>query len=96
MLREENQYYPCVGCGYCCIRQTCTFGVQLHPESWDRTCPELFWDGGRYRCRLLMDGDPRGDFYRDLLQAGQGCRSHGNPWRRDVRPREGEKAPEDY
>ncbi|MCX7635646.1 MAG: hypothetical protein N2Z74_07875 [Syntrophales bacterium] len=95
-MREEWERYPCVGCGYCCIRRTCAYGISLHPQGGEQACPELRWTGRRYVCRLMERQDGMGAFYRDLLKAGQGCRSHANPWRQDVRCRDGEKAPEDY
>ena len=82
----------CVGCGYCCIRNTCAFGVALHPDAGDRNCPELEWTGSRYVCRLMAPSHPLADFYRHELQSGGGCRSFNNPWRQEVRQRTSEEA----
>ena len=92
MLREDAVKVTCVGCGYCCIRNTCTFGVALHPEERERICPELEWTGSRYTCRLMAPSHPLADFYRRELQAGGGCRSFNNPWRRDIRQRKEDEA----
>jgi hypothetical protein len=82
----------CVGCGYCCIKNTCTFGRYRHPEAEGRRCPELFWNGKRYVCRM-MDLPRMGDFYRDQLQVGDGCASYLNPWREEVRERREDEIP---
>ena len=86
MIREIV-YRPCTGCGYCCITQTCTFGVSLHPEALGERCPELQWTGERYICRLMTVKGRMGDFYRMELRCGNGCVSSANPWRGDVRER---------
>jgi hypothetical protein len=91
VLRNPVEKKTCLGCGYCCIRNTCAFGVALHPHDRDRICPELEWSGKRYVCKL-MGTHPLADFYRQELQTGGGCRSFNNPWRRHVRPRTEEEA----
>ncbi|HOD35087.1 MAG TPA: hypothetical protein PLR20_05490 [Syntrophales bacterium] len=85
MIREIVTW-PCVGCGYCCVARTCTFGVSRHPEALDRVCPELQWNGRRYICKLMQIEGRTGSFYRMELRCGNGCVSQ-NPWRRDVRER---------
>jgi hypothetical protein len=87
MLRTDEEHRPCVGCGYCCIRQTCTFGIQRHPDAVGRICPELEWNGKRYLCRAMKAPGTMTTFYRELLQAGLGCRSYLNPWRKEVKVR---------
>ncbi len=87
MIRTVEHSWTCVGCGYCCIRQTCTFGRQRHPEATGRLCPELAWNGSRYICRMMTLPDRMTAFYREQLQAGLGCRSYCNPWRNDVKKR---------
>ena len=79
--------HPCVGCGFCCVTRTCTFGVSRHPEARDRVCPELHWNGHRYICRLMQIEGRMGQFYRMELRCGNGCVSSQNPWRADVRER---------
>jgi len=91
MLRDPVERKTCVGCGYCCIRNTCAFGVALHPHDRDKICPELEWIGTRYVCKLMGD-HPLADFYRLELQSGGGCRSFNNPWRQNVRPRTNEES----
>lgn len=86
MIREEKNW-PCIGCGYCCIRHTCTYGIQRHPHAGEEICPELEWNGKRYVCRVMTLPGGMNDFYREQLQAGLGCRSYNNPWRKDMRPR---------
>lgn len=95
-IRENILNHRCVGCGYCCFRQTCTFGLILHPEAKDRVCPELRWNGSRYVCRLVEMSGSLGTFYREYLKVGQGCRAYANPWRKDVRCRDSEKPPLQY
>jgi hypothetical protein len=73
------------------MRNTCAFGVALHPHDRDKVCPELEWAGARYVCKL-MGAHPLADFYRRELQSGGGCRSFNNPWRQNVRPRTDEEA----
>ena len=85
MFVEPRMPVPCVGCGYCCLLKTCTFGKQMHPGIEGR-CPELDWNGGRYVCRI-MDLPRTGDYYRMELRAGAGCVTAWNPWRDDVRER---------
>ncbi len=87
MIRQTEQKSSCVGCGYCCMRQTCTFGRQRHPRATGDVCPELTWNGKRYICRMMTLSDRMTAFYREQLQAGLGCRSYCNPWRSDVRER---------
>jgi len=74
----------------------CTFGRYRHPEAAQNgeRCRELYWSGKRYLCRM-MDLPKIGDFYRGQLQVGDGCASHMNPWRDDIRERrDDEIAPE--
>ena len=92
MLIEDRKVRPCVGCGYCCVNQRCTFGVAKHPEAQSGLCPELEWTGGRYVCRLMMPPCDIADFVKRELRAGEGCVSFENPWRRDVRQRTREEA----
>jgi len=92
MLIEDRKVRPCVGCGYCCVNQRCTFGVARHPGAQSGLCPELEWTGGRYVCRLMMPPCDIADFVKRELRAGEGCVSFGNPWRRDVRQRTREEA----
>ena len=87
MLRKPVEKQSCVGCGYCCIRNTCSFGVAKHPQDLDKTCPELSWTGTRYTCKLMAADNKLADFYRRELLAGGGCRYFNNPWRQDVRKR---------
>jgi hypothetical protein len=87
MLREPQEKIPCIGCGYCCMRNTCTFGVALHPDRREEPCPELEWNGRRYVCRLMARPGRMADFYKSELQSGGGCRSFENPWRQEVRER---------
>jgi len=88
---EASEYHTCVGCGYCCIRNTCTYGLHRHPDARGRQCPELVWTGQRYICQMMDLPDNMGVFYRELLQAGRGCRSYLNPWRHDIKRRNGDE-----
>ncbi len=86
MFTEPRIPKPCVGCGYCCLKKTCTFGAARHPGSEEGRCPELYWNGSRYLCRV-MDLPRTGDYYRMELRAGAGCVTSLNPWRVEVRER---------
>jgi len=92
MLRDAVEKVPCIGCGYCCIRNTCTFGVARHPKDREKICPELEWTGIRYICRLMAPANKLADFYRSELQTDGGCRSFKNPWRNDIRERKENEA----
>ena len=89
MPEKLSEDHACVGCGYCCIKNTCTYGLYRHPDAQYRKCPELEWTGQRYVCRMMNLSGSMGGFYRELLQAGRGCRSYLNPWRKDIRERHG-------
>lgn len=92
MLIEERKVWPCVGCGFCCVNQRCTFGVARHPGEQGGLCPELEWTGRRYVCRLMMPSSDIADFVKRELRSGDGCVAFENPWRKDVRRRTPEEA----
>jgi len=73
-----------MGCGWCCLDAQCAESHILH--GYLERCPELTWDEGLglYRCRLA--GIER---FRKLLAMGEGCCAPLNPWRGDVRRRDG-------
>lgn len=90
MFVEPRMPAPCLGCGYCCLKKTCTFGRLNHPEAESGRCPELQWNGKRYVCGIMSD--PRsGDYFRMELRAGQGCVTASNPWRQEIRERSDEE-----
>lgn len=91
MIRENYVNIPCVGCGFCCIQEPCTYGRHAHrDELWKGgICPSLHWTGSRYVCLLVSRNDSSGTFFKGELKVGEGCRSNANPWRADVRPRRG-------
>jgi hypothetical protein len=73
----------CVGCGYCCIRAMCRIGLEKY--GLHDICPGLFWDGKKYRCRLVRSN------YKNIiliLAIGKGCCSNLNTWRKNVRERD--------
>ncbi len=92
MLIEDRKVWRCVGCGFCCVNQRCTFGVARHPGAQGGLCPGLEWTGGRYVCRLMMPSSGIADFVKRELRAGEGCVAFENPWRKDVRERTPEEA----
>lgn len=79
---------PCVGCGWCCLTDPCE--VSHRKYGYKRRCPELYWDrqAGRYLC-ALMDDPEEGEAARRSLFQGQGCCAPLNPWRGNVRNRDG-------
>ena len=92
VLIEDRKVWRCVGCGFCCVQQRCTFGVARHPEAQTGLCPELEWTGHRYVCRLMIQPGQMADFVKQELRSGEGCVSFNNPWRKDVRERTPEEA----
>jgi hypothetical protein len=92
VLIEDRKIWRCVGCGFCCVHQRCTFGVAQHPGEQPGLCPELQWMGNRYVCRLMMHPGQMADFVKRELRSGEGCVSFDNPWRKDVRKRTSEEA----
>jgi hypothetical protein len=52
-------------------------------------CPLLEWNGERYECNLVTIQGKEGRYYRDMLWVGKGCRQYLNPWRHNVRERNG-------
>lgn len=73
---------------YCCLTSWCIPALQLHLrfEEGD-DCPELYWNGEKYRCKLAELPGKKGEEYRKLLDIGEGCCSTLNTWRLDVRER---------
>lgn len=78
---------PCVGCGWCCLRDPCNVSHQLY--GYQKKCPALFWDeaDNRYKCKLAMDPE-LGAEYRKALFVGEGCCARHNNWRNDVKKRD--------
>lgn len=81
---------PCIGCGWCCLRDQCELSHRLH--GFLSRCPELFWDEAqqRYLCRLALPHQPteiREQAQRELF-LGHGCCAWHNEWRKDVRRRD--------
>ncbi len=91
MMGRIRPKEECVGCGYCCIQKPCSFCKIMYPEdvAGGTICPLLEWNGEKYTCRLVMMPGYDGNFYRYALGVGRGCRNYLNPWRKDVRPRQG-------
>ena len=52
---DEISAKPCVGCGFCCRKSRCYLGAQKHGPGPD--CPELVWNGERWRCQLILDNE---------------------------------------
>jgi len=78
----------CVGCGYCCIKATCSAGQRLYGET--RPCPALRWDEveNRHFCKLCEFGGILGETYREELAVGAGCcMSLFNEWRENLQDR---------
>jgi len=92
VLTEDRIIRHCIGCGFCCVHQRCTFGVARHPEEQTGLCPELQWAGHRYVCRIMAQPGSMADFVKRELRSGEGCVSFNNPWRKDVRERTQEEA----
>ncbi len=92
LLIEDRVIQHCVGCGFCCVQQRCTFGVARHPGAQTGLCPELEWAGHRYVCRLMLQAGQMADFVKRELRSGEGCVSFENPWRKDVRKRTAQEA----
>ncbi|MGW8177947.1 MAG: hypothetical protein ACWGQW_04020 [bacterium] len=80
-MSDGEKFSPCVGCGYCCTKRVCTFGI---PDGRG-ICKFLYWneDKQMYRCRLAESKRT----IANALYVGAGCPSSLNTWRRDVRKR---------
>lgn len=89
MIGKTRPREKCVGCGYCCIQNPCSFCKSMYPDTVARgeICPLLEWNGERYMCKLITTPGKQGDYYRMMLLVGKGCRAYLNPWRKDVRKR---------
>jgi len=68
----------CVGCGYCCWEMPCSLAMELHGPI--RKCPELFWDGKKYRCKVI-------DLRRERGLVNEFCCQPSNKWRLNVKQR---------
>jgi len=64
---EELPYRPCMGCGYCCKKATCVFGL-------GSPCAYLTQHDGRYWCSLILIGA----MPDEALDIGAGCCSSLN------------------
>jgi len=80
---------PCVGCGYCCVKVTCTAGIEKFGVN-KKPCQGLIWNDkdGRHWCKLGIGNDQAAHFYRNYLHMGAGCSSTlFNDWRTNIRDR---------
>ena len=74
---ERVKNAQCVGCGYCCMKTPCgpalgfTSDEELLLDGQYAGCPFLYWNGKRYRCRLI-EIDP---LVKKFLGVGEGCSS---------------------
>lgn len=66
---------PCVGCGYCCKKATCTLGLMRFGTQ--SPCRALIFKEGRYWCSLVL-GELNSNPIRDELAIGAGCCSSLN------------------
>lgn len=55
VIIDSVEAKPCVGCGFCCRKARCYLGAQKHGAGTD--CPELVWNGERWRCQLVLDNE---------------------------------------
>jgi len=81
---------PCIGCGWCCMTDPCDYSHRKYGQL--RRCPDLYWDprANRYFCGLMGDAEQGVEVRRQNFE-GQGCCAPLNPWRADVRNRDGEQ-----
>ena len=68
----------CIGCGYCCWEAPCSTAMELHGPI--KICPELVWDGRRYRCKII-------DLRREKGLANEFCCRPLNKWRLSIKQR---------
>jgi hypothetical protein len=80
MTRRKKLEYECVGCGFCCLEVLCDTAIEKH--GYIEPCPELFWNGTRYLCKLL----PENKKHQKVIEFGTGC-ACPNTCRLDIRPR---------
>lgn len=69
----EPRVFPCIGCGYCCRKGPCALSTWTS-GSW-RGCPDLRWDGKKWRCAHMLVPGKAGEEARNTLAAGEGCSS---------------------
>ena len=50
-MNKKEMILKCIGCGYCCLETPCSTAMELHGPV--KTCPELVWNGRRYRCKII-------------------------------------------
>ena len=73
----------CVGCSHCCVKSQCAASQRVYGIV--ARCPALFYQGGRYWCRLCYETR-----YREELAIGAGCCCGLNSWRDNIPPPPGE------
>jgi len=64
---------PCVGCGMCCRSAQCVVSTSIHGIVENGYCPELFWNGEQWRCKLMIGDSLQAQTYRQELACGMGC-----------------------
>jgi len=70
--RKSEPGEPCSGCGFCCQAEACLVSERL--GHYEAPCVFLEWDGGRYRCGVLLQA--KGESRRYLIETmavGLGC-----------------------
>jgi Fe-S-cluster-containing dehydrogenase component len=73
---------PCLGCGFCCIKIPCGVAYLNH-GSEIKECPDLYWDGKRYKCKFADQSEKN----KKILYIGEGCCAGLNTWRKSIEPR---------
>ena len=53
ILQRPRYGEACNGCGLCCSLEPCGIAKARHGDI-PGPCPELVYDAGRYRCRLVL------------------------------------------
>jgi hypothetical protein len=88
----------CVGCGFCCVQQRCSFSLVRWPGHIFADCPGLEWTGKVYRCRairerMVIEIPGRGLVgAKKYLETGHGCLAP-TEWRKDIRERSKNEVP---
>jgi len=80
----SDEYPPCIGCGYCCMKSLCMLGSIKY--GYKTPCPSLVLKDGRYWCGevLSADDERRPVIERDLA-INAGCCSSMNTQRQRQR-----------
>ncbi len=84
-IYDKGGYPPCVGCGFCCVKQVCALGIEFYEcnEPVEPPCRGLVWseEDQRHYCQLILDHGADSKLAR-MMAIGEGCTCTLNDWYR--------------